>query len=340
MLDWLWIWAFFILPLPALVWILDSRKAAARPALRYPLYNQLARMQSQQAAKDRRSWFKLLIALIIWTLLVVALARPTWIGDPIPVPQAGRDLLLAVDISQSMREEDMQVGGRYVSRVEAVKAVVSSFVQRREGDRVGLILFAQQGYLQTPLTFDRDTVETQLVEAQPGFAGNATAIGDAIGLAVKRLRDRPAESRVVILLTDGANTAGSDPSEGSKVAAEAGIRIHTVGVGAESVTVNSFFGNSRQVNPSADLDETTLREIAETTGGQYFRARDPQELDNIYRLLDQLEPVPEDVTFRPQKSLFHWPLAGALGLTLVWSVLALVANSLSSAGQRTRGSRS
>jgi Ca-activated chloride channel family protein len=178
-------------------------------------------------------------------------------------------------------------------------------------------------------------VETQLLEAQPGFAGNATAIGDAIGLAVKRLRDRPAESRVVILLTDGANTAGTDPLAGAKVAAEAGIRIHTVGIGADTKVVSGFFGQSRQVNPSADLDEATLISIAETTGGQYFRARDPQELQNIYQLLDQLEPVPEDVTFRPQKSLFHWPLTAAIALLLVWSVAAISANWLSALRARS-----
>ena len=333
MLEWLWIWAFALLPLPLLVWLVDRRKAPVKPALRYPLYHQLVQIQSQNSLHKKGHWLKFLGALLIWALLVTALARPTWIGEPIPIPQAGRDLLLAVDISQSMREEDMQVGGRYVTRVDAVKAVVSSFVQRREGDRLGLILFGQQGYLQTPLTFDRDTVETQLLEAQLGFAGNATAIGDAIGLAVKRLRDRPAESRVVILLTDGANTAGSDPSEGAAVAAEAGIRIHTIGIGAESVTTSSFFGLTSQRNPSAGLDETTLTHIAETSGGQYFRARNPEELDRIYRTLDELEPVPEDITFRPQKSLFHYPLAASLGLAIIWSLLSILIGQFSASSR-------
>lgn len=323
MLEWLWPLAFLLLPLPALIWLIDHRGSSSKPALRYPLFQQLVRAQNQSVVKNSRRWLRLLCASLIWCALIAGLARPTWIGEPVPVPQAGRDLLLAVDISQSMRENDMQVRGSYVSRVEAVKAVVSDFVQRREGDRLGLILFGQQGYLQTPLTFDRDTVETQLLEAQPGFAGNATAIGDAIGLAVKRLRDRPTESRVVILLTDGANTAGTNPVDGANVAAEAGIRIHTVGVGADSKVVSGFFGQQRQVNPSADLDETTLVSIAEITGGQYFRARDPEELQNIYQLIDQLEPVPEDVTFRPQKSLFHWPLSGAIGLSILWALLAV-----------------
>ena len=335
MLEWIWPLAFALLPLPLLVRLLNRSSRTDKPALRYPLFQQIVRLQGQTSSGRRRRWIKVLCATIIWCCLVVGLARPTWIGDPVPVPQAGRDLLLAVDISQSMRENDMLIRGSYVTRVDAVKAVVSDFVQRREGDRLGLILFGQQGYLQTPLTFDRDTVETQLLEAQPGFAGNATAIGDAIGLAVKRLRDRPTESRVVILLTDGANTAGTDPSEGAKVAAEAGIRIHTVGVGAERKVVSGFFGQSRQINPSADLDEVTLISVAETTGGQYFRARDPEELQDIYQLLDQLEPVPEDVTFRPQKSLFHWPLGAAIGLSLLWAFMGITANWILALRTRT-----
>jgi Ca-activated chloride channel homolog len=325
-LEWIWPLAFLLLPLPLLVWLLDRSRTSARPALRYPLFPQLVRIQGETSKRRGRSWLRAISAILIWSCLVAGLARPTWIGDPVPVPQAGRDLLLAVDISQSMREDDMQIRGSYVTRVDAVKAVVSEFVQRREGDRVGLILFGQQGYLQTPLTFDRDTVETQLLEAQPGFAGNATAIGDAIGLAVKRLRDRPTESRVVILLTDGANTAGTDPAEGARVAAEAGIRIHTVGVGADSKVIRGFLGQARQINPSADLDESTLMQIAETTGGQYFRARNPEELEDIYQVLDQLEPVPEDVTFRPQKSLFHLPLTLAIALFLSWALLGIAGN--------------
>ncbi len=322
MLDWSWPYAFALLPLPLLVYQLVPAASPASPGLRMPLFSQIRQLQGSTGQQRANSWLKPALALLVWLLLVTAVARPTWLGDPVPLPQAGRDLLLAVDISQSMREEDMLIQGSYVPRVDAVKAVVSDFVQRRQGDRVGLILFGEQSYLQTPLTFDRNTVEKQLMEAQPGFAGNATAIGDAIGLAVKRLRDRPAESRVVILMTDGANTAGKDPMDGAAVAQEAGIRIHTIGIGADSKTVRSFFGTTSQVNPSADLDEATLQAIAEETGGRYFRARDPQEMVQIYQLLNQLEPVPEDVSFRPQRSLYHWPLLGALLLSLVWLLAA------------------
>lgn len=324
MLEWSWPWAFLLLPLPLLVWWLAPASSPAGAGLRLPLFWQIRQLQGASHQRPTASWIKPALALICWLLLVAATARPHWLGEPIPLPQAGRDLLLAVDISQSMREEDMLIQGSYVPRVDAVKAVVSDFVQRRQGDRVGLILFGEQSYLQTPLTFDRDTVEKQLMEAQPGFAGNATAIGDAIGLAVKRLRDRPAESRVVILMTDGANTAGRDPLEGAAVASEAGIRIHTIGIGAEAMTVRSFFGTTSQVNPSADLDEATLRAIAEQTGGQYFRARDPREMVEIYEVLNQLEPVPEDVTYRPSKSLYHWPLLGALLVAGGWLAGGLI----------------
>lgn len=211
----------------------------------------------------------------------------------------------------------MLINSRYTDRITAVKAVVGEFVEKRASDRLGLILFGQQAYLQTPLTFDSKTVNQQLQEAQIGFAGNNTAIGDAIGLAIKRLRGRPAESRVLILLTDGANTAGTEPLQAAAIAAEAEIRIHTVGVGADEMITRSLFGRNQRVNPSRDLDEGTLNAIAEQTGGQYFRARDPKELQKIYAEIDRLEPIPEEQTFRPTRSLLHWPLSAALGFSLL-----------------------
>ncbi|MFX4229009.1 MAG: VWA domain-containing protein [Porticoccaceae bacterium] len=312
---WEWPWVFVLLPLPLLFRLILPAREQAPQAIRVPFYRELQALYSRRQGQTAPVWINALLAALIWIFLVSAAARPTWIGEPVPLPMEGRDLMLAVDISRSMREEDMQVQSGYVPRITAVKAVVGDFIQRRTGDRIGLILFGQQGYLQTPLTFDTKTVEQQLQEAQLGFAGNATAIGDAIGLAVKRLRDRPAESRVLILLTDGANTAGTDPRRAAEIAAEANIRIHTIGVGADSIVVQSLLGFGRRVNPSSDLDEDTLTYIAETTGGQYFRARDPGELLQIYDRLDELEPMPEEQTFRPSMSLFHWPLAIALILS-------------------------
>jgi Ca-activated chloride channel family protein len=227
-----------------------------------------------------------------------------------------------VDISGSMQVEDMRVGQNNVQRIDSVKQVVGNFIERRRGDRLGLILFGSNAYLQAPLTFDTETVRRFLLEAQLGFAGRETAIGDAIGLAVKRLRDRPVESRVLIILTDGANTTGAvQPADAARLAADNDVRVHTIGVGAEQMLVPGLFGSSfgsRTVNPSADLDESSLRDIASQTGGQYFRARDPAELDEVYRLLDLLEPVAQDdATFRPRSSLFHWPLALSFCLSLL-----------------------
>lgn len=315
MFSWEWPWIFALAPLPLLLRILLSARERAPQAVRVPFYAELQAISDAETRSKTPTWMMGMLAGLVWLALLTAAARPMWTGEPVPLPQEGRDLMLAVDISRSMSEKDMQVNNGYVDRITVVKAVVGDFIQQRIGDRIGLILFGQQGYLQTPLTFDSRTVQVQLSEAQLGFAGNATAIGDAIGLSIKRLRDRPAESRVLILLTDGANTAGTDPREAADIAAEANIRIHTVGVGSDSRVVSDLFGQRRTVNPSADLDEDTLQYIADKTGGQYFRARDPRELINIYTQIDALEPVPEEQTFRPTRSLFHWPLVLAVILS-------------------------
>jgi Ca-activated chloride channel family protein len=199
-----------------------------------------------------------------------------------------------------------------------VKHVAGDFLQRRRGDRVGLVLFGSRAYLQTPLTFDTETTATLLDESEIGLAGRETAIGDAIGLAVKRLREDSTSERVLILLTDGANTSGEvQPLQAAEFAAREGLTIYTVGVGADEMMVQDFFG-SRVVNPSADLDEDTLRAIAERTGGVYFRARDAQDLAEIYEILDELEPVESDVeAVRPVDELFYWPMSMAYFLALI-----------------------
>jgi Ca-activated chloride channel family protein len=229
--------------------------------------------------------------------------------------------MIAVDLSGSMRIEDMQRGSLIETRMETVRRVVTDFVERRRGDRLGLILFGTQSYLQAPLTFDVDTVARFMNEAQIGFAGPETAIGDAIGLAVKQLRERPAESRVLVLLTDGQDNASAvPPLSAADIAASFGIRIHTIGVGSDQLRVAGLFG-TRTVDPSADLDETTLQGIAQRTGGRYFRARDPAELEEIYALLDTLEPMEQDAgSVRPRRALSHWPLAAGV---LLWLGLAL-----------------
>ena len=236
--------------------------------------------------------------------------------------------MLAVDISGSMATQDMEVNGEFLDRLTIVKAVVGQFAQARVGDRVGLILFGTNAYLQAPLTFDLKSVNRLLVEAPVGIAGGKTAIGDAIGLAVKRLRKRPQEDKVLILLTDGANNVGEvEPAKAAELAARDGITIYTIGVGADEMRLPSIFralGN-RVTNPSADLDESTLKNIAQVTSGQYFRARDPQTLMQIYDIIDELEPVDQEAeTYRPIQALYYWPL----GLGLLCLLLFLLADSL------------
>jgi len=225
---------------------------------------------------------------------------------------------LAVDLSGSMEEQDFVINKRSVDRLTAAKGVASDFINRRAGDRIGLILFGTQAYLQTPLTFDRKTVMTLLNESVIGLAGDNTAIGDAIGLAVKRLKNEQTNSRVLVLMTDGANTAGEiSPLKAAELAAANHLKIYTIGIGADEMIVRSFFG-SRKINPSVDLDEKSLIKIAESTGGQYYRARNTDELNNIYMRLDELEPVEKDKQyFRPRSELYYWPLSLALSLAAV-----------------------
>jgi Ca-activated chloride channel family protein len=298
-------------------------------ALRAPLLAQAAGEASSAATSSWRKSLLLLILWLIWLCTLLALSRPIWIGEPVALPTNGRDILLAVDISGSMEREDMQLNGQTVNRLVAVKAVVGDFAIERQGDRLGLILFGEKAYLQTPLTFDRKTMQTLLYEAQLGFAGNGTAIGDAIGLSVKRLQERPENHRVVILLTDGANNAGElDPLKAAELASLAKVKIYTIGIGAEAMETRSLFG-TRVTNPSADLDEKTLSGIADATGGQFFRARNPQELTEIYSELNRLEPIEQDAeTIRPIAALYYWPLSLAFALSLLVALLNTLNNGI------------
>ncbi len=323
MIEWIWPWMIVLVPLPWLVRRLLPAASGQQPAVRAPFFHEWQQLCEAQNSRSLRGDVVASVALwLLWLLLLVAAARPTWIGEPVELPNSGRDLMLAVDISGSMQAQDMQVGESLVSRIEAVRQVGADFISRRTGDRLGLILFGSNAYVQSPLSFDTATVKTFLSEAQIGFAGSETAIGDAIGLAVKRLKERPAESRVLILLTDGQDTASSvKPQDAAQLAAKLGIRIYTIGIGADALTLPGIFGSSfgsRQVNPSAEMDEAGLQAIAKLTGGDYFRARNPQELANIYHLLDQLEPVEQDAhVYRPRQALAYVPLLAALLLSFL-----------------------
>ncbi|MBU2279720.1 MAG: VWA domain-containing protein [Gammaproteobacteria bacterium] len=315
MLEFSWPWLLVLLPLP---WFLKSRQQNAAASLLLPPLVKVAqqhalRQTHQQKPKQWLLW-------LIWVLLLLAACQPKWLGEPVSMPQQGRDMMLAVDLSGSMNISDMVIDGQAFNRLDAVKYVLGQFIEKRQGDRLGLVLFADAAYQQTPLTFDRKTVQQMLEEAVLGLVGQRTAIGEAIGLAVKRFNTYQSSNKVLILLSDGANTAGNiQPREALKLAKAAGVKIYTVGVGAEQMVQQGIFG-PQLVNPSDDLDEKLLTELATETGGRYFRARDLKELAQIYQLLDQLEPIERDqLTYRPQQSLIHWPLAGALFLiSLLW----------------------
>ena len=316
-----WPWLLALLPLP-LIFLFITPKAQEKAALRMPFIARLP--NNDQALQPSTSNTRQPISLwIVWGLLLLSISRPYWQGEPTTLPSSARDLMMAVDISGSMEVEDMQLNGQSVNRLVMVKDVVDDFVEGRKGDRLGLILFGSQAYMQSPLTFDLVTLNSLLGEAQIGMAGKATAIGDAIGLAIKRLNTQDAKSRVLILLTDGANTSGEvSPIQAAQLAKQSDIKIYTIGVGADEMLQQSFFG-TQKINPSRDLDEKTLSEIAHLTGGQYFRARSREDLEKIYALLDTLEPTEKEAeTFRPKNSLFHWPLGIALFLSFFMTLIA------------------
>lgn len=327
-------WVLILVLVPLLV-RLGKRAGQSVEAPVLPVGHWLSDLPGVSRSGNRLPWWQLIMLVLMWGLLVIAVARPQHVGDPLQLPVSGRDLLLAVDISPSMDEQDMIIQGRGINRLQAVKRVVDDFIQRREGDRLGLLLFGTEPYIQAPLTFDLATVRTLLHESGIGMAGRATAIGDAIGLAVKRLRDRPQEQRVVILLTDGANTAGEiTPDKATEIASATGVRIYTIGIGAESMIQRGLLG-SRQVNPSRDLDEELLQRMAEQTGGKYFRARSLPELELIYENIDQLEPIElEGKHYRPVTDLFVWPAALSV---LLWLLLQLL--KLLNSTRREKGNR-
>jgi Ca-activated chloride channel family protein len=322
---WAWPWLLAALPLPWLAarW-LPPAPSALESALRVPFAADVDALGSA-SGRHRRAHLGALWWLV-WVLLCLAAARPQELGPALQPPAEGRDLLLAVDLSGSMAAEDMRLGGRTVDRLTAVKAVLADFLDRRVGDRVGLLLFGERAYAVTPLTLDRNSVRQQLLDSVVGLAGQETAIGDAIALAVKRLGD-PAENagnsaeRVLILLTDGVNTAGAiTPDRATQLAESAGVRVHTIGFGGSGE--QNFFGIPMQ--RPAQIDEATLRRVAERTGGRYFRARDTQELAGIYAELDRIEPTARagDVV-QPRIERYVWPLALALLLTALALVLRL-----------------
>jgi len=319
MLEFGYPWLFVLLLLPLLG--RTKRLAPQGQALHFQPLAKIAAQLSQNTFHSPRFSGGKIAAAIIWLALVTSAAQPRWLGDPVSIPLEGRDMMLAVDLSASMNINDMVIEGQNFNRLDTVKRVLREFIINRKGDRLGLILFADAAYQQTPLTFDLLTVQQMLDEAVHGLVGQRTSIGEAVGLAVKRFNTYESSNKVLILLSDGANTSGKiQPLEALELAKAAGVKIYTVGVGAEELVQQGIFG-PQMINPSSDLDEQLLTNLATSTGGRYFRARDPKELAQIYQLLDQLEPIARDPqTFRPQQSLLHWPLLFALVVAMLMAV--------------------
>jgi Ca-activated chloride channel homolog len=334
-----WPWMLALLPLPWLLYRLRAAAEAGGAALFLPFAATVdAPITLRAAAIGRGAWW----FGAIWLLLVVAATRPQWLGAPVPLARRSRQVMLAVDVSGSMATADMG-GGE--TRLQAVRRVAGHFIDGRQGDRIGLILFGTQPYLQAPLSSDLATVHHFLDESVVGVAGPQTAIGDAIGLAIKRLRadrglgaggetddsgqsaaDPPAadaapdaqagtiaQRAILVLLTDGGNDAGvMSPTQAAQLAAQVGLRIYTIGVGAP--VEQDLFGLS---SGNTDLDETTLKSIARITGGRYFRATDADALRSVYREIDKLEPSSGQTQWlRPATEWFSVPLALALLLSV------------------------
>ncbi len=311
--------ALLLIPLPLFFWYLMPKVKIKLPtALKVPFFAAVLGIANQEKP-SLVSQSSLMIPALIWILSVMALAGPRWVGEPSPVEREGYNLMMALDLSGSMEVPDMMLYGRPVSRLTVVKNAAEQFVRERSGDKIGLILFGSRAYLQTPLTYDRHTILMRLDDATVGLAGNTTSIGDAVGLAVKRLEGVPKKGRVIILLTDGANNSGIlDPLKATELAKDEGIKIYTIGLGSDADSFAANQGSFMQ-NVTADLDEDTLKTMSAMTGGRYFRAADTETLHQIYNTINQLETVhQEQATVRPQKEYYPWFLTVALLLYLYW----------------------
>jgi len=315
-----------LLPLPFLVrrFVPFSEKDAGKhsPELYFPALQRLKQAFPTHNISGRRSNRLFLILLsLAWFFLVIALMQPEKVDHYRQTKNKGYDLMLAVDVSGSMQAIDFSTPSRIISRLDVTKDVVGKFVRGRQGDRVGLVTFGENAYLHVPLTLDTISVSRMLNDTVSGMAGNATAIGDAIGLSVRTLRERPEGSRVVVLLTDGEDNSSSiPPLEAAKLAKQYGIRIYTIGIGKKGpVPFPSQFGGYGMAE--VGMDEELLKDIAALTGGQYFRAADQKALESIYGKINELEKSESNQTlFLIREPFYFYPLGLAMALLFLLSL--------------------
>lgn len=300
-------WFALLLPLPFLIrWLFPPLPKENAAEIHFPAVDRLKNVfpSGQLLRKNDSLFFGLLF--LSWMLLILALMQPENVDQFRHVNNKGYDLMLAVDISGSMQARDFSTPNKAISRLDVTKEVVGNFIQGRKGDRLGLILFGQHAYLQSPLTTDGASVNRMLQDAAAGMAGNATAIGDAIGMGVRTLRERPEGSRVLILLTDGEDNASSiPPLEAAKLAKQYDVRVYTIGISKKNL--NSF-----------PIDEELLKEIANMTGGQYFSATSQKMLSSIYAQIDELEKSEANENlYLIREPLYQYPLSLSLLILLV-----------------------
>ncbi len=327
MFDFHWPWMALLLPLPLLLPRLWPRRGeeveetleGQRQTLLHPRLDELqAAYQVRRPGLQIGGWVHRTLLALLWIGLVLALMRPEWLTPYTEVSTPGYDLMLAMDASHSMDALDFTVQGRQVTRMQVVKGVMSRFVDSREGDRIGLLVFGSQAFVLSPLSMDRNAVRQLLDGVVASIAGQGTALGDAIALGVKKLRERPPQSRVMILIADGDSTHGSfAPVEAARVARMAGVRIYVIGVGSKQERIPIMEDGLVRYRDDLTMDEDTLKQIADTTGGAYFRATDTRALEEISERVGQLEKTQAEArtAFLPEP-LFRWPLGLAL-LTLL-----------------------
>lgn len=320
MLSFAFLWAFLLLPLPLAVWLFAPAYREQTRALRVPFFRHVVeaagKTPAQGAMVRSRGRMQMAVAILCWALTVMGLSRPEILGEPIVIEKAARDLVLAVDISGSMDARDMaDAQGQPQQRLEAVKEVIKGFIEEREGDRIALIVFGSNAYLQTPFTEDLDSAAELMAQTQVGMAGPHTAMGDAIGLALRTFEASEIEQKVLILLSDGADTnSAMSPLNATEIAVGAGVVIHTIGVGDPTAS-----GDDR-------VDLETLEAIADRASGRFFVAGDVEGLRSVYEEIDVLNPrVVETTQFQPRENIGHYAFIAALLLGLAQVAGLLVA---------------